>query len=89
MSYFTQENYNCCFNGNVLTTCPICGGSPRLVPDCTTCEGTGTLNRSCPYHSISASSYSNNLHAVPAHRSKEIRRSSGRSKNSHSGRTVR
>ncbi|KAF7946263.1 hypothetical protein EAE96_009265 [Botrytis aclada] len=89
MSYSNQDNYNCCFNGNVLETCSVCGGLPRQVPYCTTCGGTGTFNKSCLYHSTSASSYSNNLHAVPAHRSQEVRRSSGRSKNSHSGRAVR
>lgn len=60
-----------------------------LRPGCITCDGTGTSNKSCPYHCTSASSYSNNLHTVPAHRNREVRRSSGRSKNSHSGRTVR
>ncbi|KAF7924758.1 hypothetical protein EAE99_006235 [Botrytis elliptica] len=88
MSY-SSEAYNCCFNGNFLKTCEACGGLPRQVLKCTTCKGTGTLNNSCSCHTTSASSYSNNLHAVPAHRSREVRHSSGRSKNSHSGRTVR
>ncbi|KAF5869823.1 uncharacterized protein Bfra_011023 [Botrytis fragariae] len=87
MSY-SSEAYNCCFNGNVLETCQYCGGSTRLPP-CAPCEGTGISHRPCPYHSSSASYYSNNLQTVPAHRSREVRHSSGRSKNSHSGRTVK
>ncbi|KAF7931030.1 uncharacterized protein EAE97_009239 [Botrytis byssoidea] len=59
MSY-SSEAYDCCFNGNLLETCQYCGGSPR-EPPCPTCRGTGISHRPCPYHSSSASYYSNNL----------------------------
>ncbi|KAF7905421.1 uncharacterized protein EAF01_005942 [Botrytis porri] len=86
MSY-SSEAYTCCFNGNVLETCQYCRGSQR-EPRCVPCNSTGVSHHPCPYHSSSANYYSNNLQTVPAHRNQQVRRSSGRSKNSHSGRTV-
>ncbi|APA12223.1 hypothetical protein sscle_09g069930 [Sclerotinia sclerotiorum 1980 UF-70] len=87
--YSNQETYDCCFNGNVLETCQYCGGAARLLENCTGCQGSGTSYRPCPYHSASPSCYSNNVHAASAHRTREVKRSSGKSKNGKGGRTVK